>query len=256
MGSLGSSRRAGGGRSLSLVHGAFIAPMSCGPPATRSSGATDVFASDMDVTGSTQCDAGTDSLTNSEFFDRHKVMCPTGSALAEWKVARCSDETKLQVNYKCRSAGDHLAAAEEVTSQCQHLRGEKLQFFDRQDPGCPSDKVMVGFQLEQGTCTGSDMRLRTWCSSLVTTTTSTEPARSDTEGDPPADLVTTTTSTEPARSDTGGDPPADLLTDSGGKALLNSECAKYRDQASSKSAVDQKKIMAKCMQQVSRGSDF
>jgi len=102
---------------------------------------------------------------NSEYLDRQTVRCPQGMVLSWFKyTSRGCWWHEGRYEFECR----HAETAEEKhrDSKCELLRGENLEFLDRQRPKCEANEVMTGFQLFSDGCNQNEMRYRTWCSKL------------------------------------------------------------------------------------------
>ena len=90
-------------------------------------------------------------------LDRQDVSCNSGEVLSAWELqtGSCTD-TNQQVQYEC-SAVD-VASTYTVNGDCQQSRGENLIFLDRHVVTCAENEAISAVRLDQGVCSGDDMR--------------------------------------------------------------------------------------------------
>lgn len=98
---------------------------------------------------------------NVEYLDRQDPFCESGEAMVQFTVSGC-DGGNMQYKYTCADLGRQMEVSTHY-STCQHERYKKLEYLDRLSLACPEGEVLNGFVLEQGDCTGEDMRYRYKC---------------------------------------------------------------------------------------------
>lgn len=81
---------------------------------------------------------------NTIYFDRHAVMCPTGSAVNEWHLIRPT-ANKIAFNYKCVPVPG-LQKCEEKTTPFNDEGGGNSLYLDRHNVNC-DNKMLTSFRL-------------------------------------------------------------------------------------------------------------
>lgn len=108
----------------------------------------------------TRCTEGFE--VNLEYLDRHNVNCDPGQALVVAKFEDCGGGN-YRYKYKCRTSGFDQTTLQVLQTPCQRAHGATLGYLDRQNPACPWNKAMQGFQFSRCGGSGDDFRYEVRC---------------------------------------------------------------------------------------------
>jgi len=93
------------------------------------------------------------------------VRCPQGQVLSYFKYSSSGCWWhQARFVFRCRDA--ETTPQVHRDGKCEPLRNHKIEYLDRQRPGCEKDEVMTGFHVHASGCHGDEMRFRSYCAKV------------------------------------------------------------------------------------------
>jgi len=103
--------------------------------------------------------------SKTELLDRQHVRCPEGQVMNNFRyISSGCWWHQGRYEFRCRTA--ETAPEVHRDSKCTHLRGQTLEYLDRQRPGCEKNEFITGFHLHSAGCPHNHMRYRTYCAKV------------------------------------------------------------------------------------------
>jgi len=105
-----------------------------------------------------------------EFLDRQNVECGADEAISSFLLTAddCSNND-MHYEYGCLSISSvarSLESAADRETDCSQMRGETLEFLDRQAVACLDGEVLQSFKVTGDDCSNNDMRYAYSCAAL------------------------------------------------------------------------------------------
>ena len=107
-----------------------------------------------------------------ECLENQNVQCSNNTVMQSFQMTAsgCGGKNR-QYRYKCAPVSDTASSTVRMSS-CSIIKGQNLEFLDRQDVRCNDGEVISSFKMIS--CSGNDMRYEFTCKTFAYTTSSTK----------------------------------------------------------------------------------